>query len=144
VATCREKHFVGQLINGLRNLAHAYVVAGRPSEAIAAAQEAIDLQEKAAVSVNRSEKQLILADAHLALGDLEQAGAALEHALGYAERQEERGYEGWARLTLAALEERRGNHAAAVQAADAAQDIAEDLGMRPLLERCRMLLKRLG
>ncbi|HEY3067233.1 MAG TPA: adenylate/guanylate cyclase domain-containing protein [Methylomirabilota bacterium] len=143
-ATCREKNFVGQLINALRHLGHAYVVAGRPSEALAAAQEAIDLQEKASVSVARTIKLTIVADAHLALGDLDEAGAALERALDYAERQQERGYEGWARLSLAALCARRGDRAAAVEAADAAEDIAEELGMRPLLERCRGVLKRLG
>jgi len=144
VATCREKNFVGQLINSLRHLGQAYLHAGRASDAIPVVEEAIELQEKASVSVTRTYKLTILGEARLALGDLDGAAAELERALTYAERQEERGYEGWARLTLAALEERRGNRAAAVEAADAAQDIAEELGMRPLLERCRVLLKRLG
>jgi class 3 adenylate cyclase/tetratricopeptide (TPR) repeat protein len=142
ITTCREKNFVGQLINGLRHLAHAYVHVGRPSEALAAVQESIELQEKASVSVYRSAKLTIVGDAHLAIGALDDAGIALERALGYAERQHERGYEGWARLSVATLAARRGDRAAAVEAADAAQDIAEELGMRPLLERCRLFLKR--
>jgi len=144
VATCREKNFVGQLINALKHLGHAYVLMERSSDAIAAVQEAIELQEKASVSVNRPAKLAVIADAHLAAGDLDAADVTLERALGYAERQQERGYEGWVRLGMAALAARRGDRAAAVEAADAAQDIAEELGMRPLLERCRVLLKHLG
>jgi tetratricopeptide (TPR) repeat protein len=40
-ATCREKRFVGQLINTLRFLARAYLAAGRPADAALAMRESI-------------------------------------------------------------------------------------------------------
>ena len=45
----------------------------------------------------------------------------------------------WGELAL-----RRGDRAAAAQHFDEAQEIAEELGTRPLLERCRVALRRLG
>ncbi len=94
VETCREKRFVGQLINALRFLGHAYVLAGRPAEAIPVEQEAIDLQEAAHVFVNRGMQHTVLAQAWLALGDLERARAAVDAALEVAVRLGERGRRG--------------------------------------------------
>jgi class 3 adenylate cyclase/tetratricopeptide (TPR) repeat protein len=143
-ATCRDKRFVGQLINALKYLADAYVLAGRPAEALAPARESIALQEQAKVYVERTIQHTALARAHLALGDQDQAGAELGQALAFAERNGERGHEGWARLVGAQIAARRGDHAAAIRFLDETQDIAEELAMRPLLERCRALLRAIG
>jgi tetratricopeptide (TPR) repeat protein len=142
-ATCRERHFVGQLINALKYGADAYVAAGRHADAIAAAREAIALQDQAKVYVERTYTHTVLTRAYLALGDLDQAEAELAQALGYAERNGERGHEGWARLAGAELAARRGEAARAAALVDEAQDIAESLAMRPLVERCRARLRRL-
>ncbi|MGH7276250.1 MAG: AAA family ATPase, partial [Candidatus Rokuibacteriota bacterium] len=61
--TCREKKFVGQLINALKHLGRAYVLAGRPAEAIAPERESIDLQETAKVYVNRGIQHTSLVEA---------------------------------------------------------------------------------
>ena len=142
--TCREKKFVGQLIIALRDLGRAYVLAGRPAEAIALEQECIDLQETAKVYVNRGLQHTTLVEAHLALGNLGQAAAVLESALDFAQRNGERGTEGWARLTGGELALRRGDRATAARYFDEAQEIAEELGMRPLVERCRAALREVG
>jgi tetratricopeptide (TPR) repeat protein len=134
-ATCREKNFVGQLINALHGLALAYAEAGRPAEAARAAQESIDLQERAHVSVNRAEKLAALVTAYTALDDLEGAETALREALRYAQRQGERPGEALALLAGAPLARRGGDRAEAERRRDAACTIAEELGMRPLLER---------
>jgi tetratricopeptide (TPR) repeat protein len=138
-ATCRDKRFVGQLINALKYLADAYVQAGRPADAIAPARESIALQEQAKVYVERTYKHTVLARAYLALGDLDQAEAELAQALAFAERNAERGHEGWARLADAEIADRRGDRARAASSLREAQEIAEQLAMRPLLERCRAL-----
>jgi class 3 adenylate cyclase/tetratricopeptide (TPR) repeat protein len=138
-ATCREKHFVGQLVNSTRFLARAYVEAGRPADAIRAAQESIAVHEAAGVAVTRSTQLTALGLAQKALGQIDQARAALHESAARAERQGERGAEGWARLALAQLEADAGNNATAVAELDQAQDIAEELGMRPLVERGRAL-----
>jgi class 3 adenylate cyclase/tetratricopeptide (TPR) repeat protein len=141
--TCRDKHFAGQLINATRFLARAYLESGRPADAVRAAEESIAVHEAAGVAVIRSTQLTTLGLAQLALGDTENARATLQEAVRRAERQGERGAEGWARRALAQLEAAGGDVAAAVLELDQAQDIGEELGMRPLVERCRMLAKAL-
>jgi tetratricopeptide (TPR) repeat protein len=140
--TCRERRFVGQLINALKNLGLAYLVAGRPADAIPVTQESVDLQDKAKVAVTQPMMHTTLGLAHLQLGDFERAETSLRRALELAARQDARGLEGWAHLAWAELAHRRGDRAGASSAVDAAQEIAEQLGMRPLLERCRAFLRR--
>jgi class 3 adenylate cyclase/tetratricopeptide (TPR) repeat protein len=140
-ATCREKQFLGQRINALRNLGRAYAQARRPREAITASEEAIRLHEGAKVYVNRSLKHGTIARAYLQLGQLELAQQAADTALEFSERCGERGWTGWCKLDAAEIALRRGDRAAAETLADEAQEIAEELGMRPLLERCRALLR---
>jgi class 3 adenylate cyclase/tetratricopeptide (TPR) repeat protein len=138
-AVCRDKRFIGQLINALKYLADAYVEAGRPMDALTSVRESIALQEQAKVYVERTYKHTIAARAHLALDDLGQAEAEIAQALAFAERNAERGMEGWARLVGARIAVRRGDHARAASLLDAAEDIAGELAMSPLLERCRAL-----
>ena len=144
VRVCREKNFVGQLINALKHLGRAYVLAGRSAAAIPLVTESIDLQEKASVYVQRTLKHTTLAMAHLDLGELVAAEENLTKALEFAGRNGERSWEGWARLGWGELALRRGDRAAAARHFDEAQEIAEELGTRPLLERCRVALRRLG
>jgi tetratricopeptide (TPR) repeat protein len=144
VRVCREKNFVGQLINALKHLGRAYVLAGRSAAAIPLIQESIDLQEGASVYVQRTLQHTALAMAHLDLGDPELAEADLKKALEFAERNGERSWEGWARLVWGELALYRGDRATAAQHFDEAQEIAEGLGMRPLLERCRAALARVA
>jgi class 3 adenylate cyclase/tetratricopeptide (TPR) repeat protein len=142
-ATCREKHFVGQLINATRFLARAYLEAGRPADAVRTVQESIAVHEAAGVAVIRGTQLTTLGLAQLELGDTEHARATLQEAVTRAERHGERGAEGWARLALAQLEAAARDVAAAAAELDQALDIAEELGMRPLVERCRVLAKAL-
>lgn len=141
---CRQKNFLGQLVNSLRHLGQAHVLAGRPVDALAALDESIALQEKAGVSVARSSKHLWRSRAYLDLGDLGRAEEALGACLEFAERQGERGVEGWARLLGAELALRRSDRGEAARWLDEAQAIAEELAMAPLLERCRAVIGRLG
>jgi class 3 adenylate cyclase/tetratricopeptide (TPR) repeat protein len=144
VATCRDKRFVGQLVNALRHLGHAYVMAGRAAEAIAPELESAELQQRANVFVTRCSNHLILAQAHLNLGDLARAEAELETALDFAQRHGERSAEGQIKLTWAELATRRGDRAAAARHLDEAQDIADELGLMVLIERCRALARSLA
>ena len=142
VKTCRDKHFVGQLINVLRHLGGAYLRAGRPADARVAAQESIDLQDAAGVSVLRGRQIAIIAGAWLAEGDLDRADEAIGRGLDYAERQGERGTRAHLLALRAEVALGRGDHAEAEAAADEAQEIAEELAMAPLVARCRTLLRR--
>jgi class 3 adenylate cyclase/tetratricopeptide (TPR) repeat protein len=139
--TSREKNFYGQLINALRHLALAYVLAGRAGDGVSAAREAIEMQERANVSVYRTQKLALLAAAHLALGELDRAEQALAQAFEFAAKNGERGLEGWARVTAAELALARDDRDGAEQQLDAAQEIAEELEMAPLVARCRALAR---
>jgi hypothetical protein len=68
----------------------------------------------------------------------------VRRALEFAERNGERPWGGWARLVAAGIAARRGDRPAAERDLDEAQAIAEELGMRPLLEACGALARRLG
>jgi tetratricopeptide (TPR) repeat protein len=142
VGTCRDKRFVGQLINALKHLAGAYVEAGRAEDALLPAQEAIDLQEQANVYVVRGIQHNALARAHLALGDLHSAAREAETALAVSRRRGERGVEAWAGSAAAEIALARGDLVAAEALLDHAQRLADALDIRPLVERCRGLAPR--
>jgi tetratricopeptide (TPR) repeat protein len=143
VATCRERRFIGQHINALRHLGAAYVLVGRPEDAITAVRESIGLQERAGVRVVRSSQHATLVAAYLALGDLERADAELGRAAALAEELGEQGCGAWIKLVEAELAAARGDRRAAEAALDEAQETAEALGMMTLLERCRTRLRAL-
>jgi len=143
VQTCREKNFVGQLMRGLTRLGHAYALAGRPEEGIPLVREAAALQEKAGAFVNRALWLSILGEVYLGAGRLDDAETTARQALGFAERHGERWVEGWTKLVLGQVALARGDGRAAAEHLDETQEIAEELGMRPLLERCRAELAKL-
>jgi class 3 adenylate cyclase len=144
VATCREKKFAGQLMLGACALAEAYAAVGRGRDGVAMASEAIALQERVGAWSDRSYMHMRRALAHVAAGDLDAAAADVTRSLALAETHGERGWMGWAHYVDGLIAARRGDRARAEAAADAAQEIAEELGLRPLLERCRGLLTSTG
>ncbi len=144
VAVCREKRFVGQLMRGLTALSQAYSAVGRASEAIPLVREAIELQEKAGAFVNRALWIRKLAEAYLHAGQLDQADATANEALGFAQRHGERSHEAWTRWLIGEVAQRRGDRETAAHQFEAAQAIAAELGMRPLAERCREGLARVA
>ena len=143
VQTCREKNFVGQLMRGLTRLGQAYALAGRPEEGIPLVREAAALQEKAGAFVNRALWLSILGEVYLGAGRLDDAETTARQALGFAERHGERWVEGWTKLVLGQVALARGDRRGAAEHLDETQEIAEELGMRPLLERCRAELAKL-
>jgi len=144
VATCREKKFAGQFMLGACALAHGYAGLGRGREAAELAGEAIEWQEKAHAFSDRAWMHATKALGHVAADELDEAARDAARALEFAERHGERGWEAWARYTAGLVAARRGDRAAAERGFDEAQEIAEELGMRPLLERCRAALGKLG
>jgi len=144
VATCREKKFAGQFMLGACALAHGYVGLGRGREAAELAREAIEWQERAHAFSDRAWMHSTKALGHVAAGELDEAARDVAHALEFAERHRERGWEAWTRYVAGLIAERRGDRAAAERGFDEAQEIAEELGLRPLLERCRAALARIA
>ncbi len=144
VATCREKKFAGQFMLGACALAHAYAALGRGREAAALAGAAIERQDTAQAFSDRAWMHSTKALGHVAAGELDEAARDVARGLEFAERHRERGWEAWTRYVAGLIAERRGDRAGAARGVDEAQEIAEELGMRPLLERCRAALAKLG
>jgi class 3 adenylate cyclase/tetratricopeptide (TPR) repeat protein len=144
VGICREKRFVGQLMLALATLSRAYSLVGRYDDAIAAGRESVKLKDDAGAPVTRSDHVGAVAEAYLAAGRLDEAEAAAREALEWAERLEERYYAGSSRWLLGEVARRRGDRDAASQSYRASLAIAEELGAKPLADRCRAALFALG
>jgi len=83
-----------------------------------------------------------LAHAHLLGGRLDEARRRGDEALRLGRQRGTRGYEAWALYVLAEVEARR-SVGEAERFARQARALAESLGMRPLVERCDVVLDRL-
>jgi class 3 adenylate cyclase/tetratricopeptide (TPR) repeat protein len=141
VATCRERNFAGQFMLTGCTLALAYAELGRGPEATVLARQAIELQDRVGAWSDRAWMHYVKARGHLAAAEVDEAAADIQRALELAEHHGERGWQGWARYASALVARQQGRPAAAEQALDEAQDIAEELGLMPLLERCRAAVR---
>jgi tetratricopeptide (TPR) repeat protein len=130
------------LSRALTILGGAYAGAGRHSDALSVSEEALAVIEGTAEAVDRSRPHITIALAALGLGDVERAEAAYAAAVDLAQTLEERGNEGWAHFAGGAIALHRGDRATTQQRLDEAQEIAEELGMMRLVERCRAALRR--
>ena len=139
-AACRDLGSDAARAASLEALASAYVAGGRYDVAIARAEEAIACAERAGTDQARS--LTTLARAYLGAGNLDRAEAEYERALELARQREARGTEGWVLLAGGEIAARRGDRARTEQRLDDAQEIAEELSMMPLVERCRATLRR--
>jgi DNA-binding NtrC family response regulator/tetratricopeptide (TPR) repeat protein len=128
--------------------ARGYVLAlsGRPTEAVALLQNAIDRAMALPFLFGHSQWLAWLAHAHLLNGNVADAVRLGEEALKHSRERGERGYEAWALHIL-------GDITAAVDAPDTGraetfQDqalaLARELGMRPLVARCERSLADLA
>jgi tetratricopeptide (TPR) repeat protein len=134
----------GPSMLALGPLALAYSAVGRAAHAIPLVREAIAAQERSGLHLDRSWLVGTLAEVLLHAGRLDDAETAGKEALELAERHGERGWEGLVRRVLGRIALERGDRDAALQHFDDAQEIAEQLGMMPLVERCRAELRALS
>jgi tetratricopeptide (TPR) repeat protein len=134
----------GPAMLSLGPLALAYSAVGRAAHGIPLIREAIAAQERAGTYLDRSLLVGTLAEVLLRAGKLDQAETVGADALALAERHGERGWEGMIRRILGRIAVERGDREAALQRFDEAQEIAEQLGMMPLVERCRAEIRALG
>ena len=83
-----------------------------------------------------------LAHAHLLAGQMDEARRRGDEALRLSRERGQRGYEALALYVLGQIESRRERHtpAAAVTLYGEALALADELGMRPLADRCRAAL----
>ena len=143
VATCREKKFAGQTMRALTVLGQAYGLVGRPADGIPLVKEAIEMHETAGAFVDRALWTRVLAGLYLRAGNLTEAETTAETALGFAQRQGERGNEAWIHWLLGHVMIERDERDAAIRRFEMAQGLADQLGMRPLIAHCHLGLGKL-
>jgi predicted ATPase/class 3 adenylate cyclase len=146
LAVCREKRFAGWIMRSATALGMAYALSGRPEDAIPLHEEAIRLQEEAGALVTRAHWWANLGEALLLAGRMEEARRAGQEALQFARAHAEKHNEAWSRWLLGEVAARQAPPAReeAEREFREALRLAEALGLKPLLGRCRMSLGQLA
>jgi tetratricopeptide (TPR) repeat protein len=123
-------------------LGSAYGLAGRLTEALSLTEAAV--AQGAAMNLMGGHSLLLtyLSEAYLLAGRHDDARQNAERALALARAHQERGYEGWALRLLAeiALGSEPPDAARAMDYGRPALALAEELGMRPLMAHCHLVL----
>jgi tetratricopeptide (TPR) repeat protein len=118
----------------------AYALAGRVDEALSHLDQALRQAGSLNLQAHHALRLTWLGETLVLAGQIEQAQEPAEHALALAERLGERGSEAYARRLGGEIARRRtppGLEGAATAAGDAL-GLATELGMRPLVARCRL------
>jgi tetratricopeptide (TPR) repeat protein len=144
IAVSRERKFAGQLMRALEQASSVYSATGRHEEAVAAARECVELQQKAGALVERADHVRHVAAAHLGAGQLDLAESAAQEALALAGRLDEPHSRAATLWVLGEVSRLRGDRDAARRHWDGALAVADELEMRPLAARCRESLTGLG
>jgi DNA-binding SARP family transcriptional activator len=142
---CRRADGFRPFARGAAALASAYVLAGRAPEAIALMEEFMARLGEARFSYLVEEVECRLAEAHLDAGHLGDADRTLSAALSRARSSGARGIEAGILRALGDLigQSPGGDPSLAARHLASAACLADSLGMRPLVARCRLDLARL-
>jgi class 3 adenylate cyclase/tetratricopeptide (TPR) repeat protein len=126
-------------------LGHVYAGSGRVGEGVSWLQQALSAYASAGIGYLQSMSTVWLGEAYLLAGQREQAQACGARAVELAREREERGYEAWAHSLLGetALHQAFPDVAAAEAHLATSAALASELGMRPLVARCRLSLGKL-
>lgn len=126
-------------------LGHVYAHSGRVKEGITLLQQAVSDYQSMGLGLFRSLVGVQLGEALFLAGRAEEAMTATEGALALARERDERGFEAHALRLLGEITAHPGLSQAETARGhfEAAQAIAETLGMRPLLAHCQFGLGRL-
>jgi tetratricopeptide (TPR) repeat protein len=129
----------------LASLGHIYARSGRVEEGVSWLQQALAGYSSAGIGYLRSMSMVQLGEAHLFAGRVEEALEFGTRAVALAHERGERGHEGWAHCLLGDVVSHRDCRDVAAAEAHYATSLALalELGMRPLVARCRFSLGKL-
>ena len=129
----------------LAALGHIYARSGRVEQGVSWLQQALAGYASAGIGYLRSMSMVQLGEAHFLAGRAEEAWDFGTRAVVLAREREERGHEAWAHRLLGEMASHRDHpDVAAAEAHYAASTaLALELGMRPLVARCRFSLGQL-
>ena len=126
-------------------LGSAYAQAGRLAEAIPLLEQAVDAAVPMRLALAQALRASLLGEAYLYAGRMADAIESAERALTLSQEHKERGHEAWTLRLLGEIH--RSYDPPKVKLAEAfyrqALDLAEKLGMRPLVAHCQIGLARL-
>ncbi len=121
-------------------LGAAYVLCGRADEAVRLLERVLEQTASSGSMGGQTSLLFTLGEAHLRAGRLEEASTLAARALKHARTYQERGHEAYALRLLGEIAAHR--EPPEVEEAEAsyrqAMALAESLGMRPLVARCRL------
>jgi tetratricopeptide (TPR) repeat protein len=129
----------------LAALGHIYARSGRVEQGVFWLQQALAGYASAGIGYLRSMSMLQLGEAHFLAGRADEAWDFGARAVLLAREREDRGHEAWAHRLLGEMASHRDHlDVAAAEAHYAASTaLALELGMRPLVARCRFSLGKL-
>ena len=129
----------------LAALGHIYARSGRVEQGVSWLQQALAGYAPAGIGYLRSMSMVQLGEAHFLAGRADEAWNFGTRAVLLAREREERGHEAWAHRLLGEMASHRDHlDVAAAEAHYAASTaLALELGMRPLVARCRFSLGKL-
>src|SRR5215471_6641897 len=145
VALSHERNIAYLTPIALAALGHVYARSGRVEEGVSGLQQALAGYASAGIGYLRSMSMVQLGEARLLAGRVEEAWDFGTRAVVLAREREERGHEAWAhRLLGETVSHRDRPDVAAAEAHYATSTaLALELGMRPLVARCRFSLGQL-
>jgi tetratricopeptide (TPR) repeat protein len=120
---------------------YALALSGHVDEGQALLERALERARALPFLFGHSQWVAWLAHTHLLAGRVDEARRLAEDSLTLSRRRGERGYEAWTLHVLGEVEARRGPDAPAARAFHRQSlALADELGMRPLADRCRAAL----
>ena len=117
-------------------LGRAYTLSDRAYDAIPPLNEAIDAAVSMELMVDQGMRLAHLSEAYMRLGDLDRARTLAAQALETSQQYEQRAAMAWIQWILGEINSRGGDSGAAGACYRAAEALASELGMVPLLSVC--------
>jgi class 3 adenylate cyclase/tetratricopeptide (TPR) repeat protein len=139
---CRNAEIVAEVSRATAHLGYTYLHTGRIVDALTLLEQAV---ERPTMRRSYSQQVSWLGEAYLLAGRSEEAQKVASRGLGLARNKKERGYEAWALRLLGEIATYK-DHPDIREAENhfrQALDLAEALGMRPLIAHCHVGLGKL-
>ncbi len=132
---CRFSELQSMYSYTVGNLGYAYLLAKEPRRALTVLEEGAK-DENLQVSFWPTPPLTVLADAYRVAGEISLATETVSRALKLSDKREERGFEAWAMLVMAGINDAAERPEEAKQWYRRTLKQASDLSMRPLVAHC--------
>ncbi|UCG04952.1 MAG: tetratricopeptide repeat protein [Desulfobacterales bacterium] len=132
---CRFSELQSMYSYTVGNLGYAYLLAKEPRRALTVLEEGAK-DENLKVSFWPTPPLTVLADAYRVAGEISLATETVSRALKLSDKREERGFEAWAMLVMAGINDAAERPEEAKQWYRRTLKQASDLSMRPLVAHC--------